>query len=257
MAELLFFGTCAGTEPQENSHHCSLAIRSNGAYYWFDAGENCSYTAHLMGADLLGVKAIFLSHTHMDHIGGLGNLLWNIRKLTEVTGRNVPEGRIRVIFPVLECWEHLLSLLRFTEGGFQCGFSLDVSQTRDGVVYDDGTVRVTAHHNLHCQTRENGEFTSYSYKIEVEGKSVVFSGDVQHIEELDALIGQGCDHLLMETGHHKVEDVCRYATRMGVGKLWFVHNGRELLNHREEAQKTIAALRPEAVICTDGLRAEL
>ena len=78
--KLYTFGCCAGTEPMENLHHTALAFEVGDTLYWFDAGESCSRTAHLMGIDLLKIKSIFISHTHMDHIGGLGNLLWNMRK---------------------------------------------------------------------------------------------------------------------------------------------------------------------------------
>ena len=82
--KIYFLGTCAGTEPMPDRKHASVAIECGDAIYWFDAGEGCSYTAHNMGLDLLRVKKIMISHTHMDHVGGLGNLLWNIRKLSSV-----------------------------------------------------------------------------------------------------------------------------------------------------------------------------
>ena len=77
-----FIGTCAGTEPMPGRKHASVVLESQDHLYWFDAGEGCSYTGHLMGLDLLKTGKIVISHTHMDHVGGLGNLLWNIRKLT-------------------------------------------------------------------------------------------------------------------------------------------------------------------------------
>ena len=73
-----FLGTCAGTEPIPGRQHMSFVIESNGALYWFDAGEGCSRTAYLNGLDLMGVKAVFISHPHMDHTGGLANLIWTI-----------------------------------------------------------------------------------------------------------------------------------------------------------------------------------
>ena len=53
----------------------------DGRLYWFDAGESCSHTGHLLGLDLTEVKSIFISHAHIDHVGGLAKLLWCMRKL--------------------------------------------------------------------------------------------------------------------------------------------------------------------------------
>ena len=68
--EIFVLGSCSGTEPQAGRHHTSWVLRYRNELYWFDAGENCSYTAHLAGLDLLTSRAVFISHPHIDHIGG-------------------------------------------------------------------------------------------------------------------------------------------------------------------------------------------
>ena len=88
-------GSCSGTEPYEGRHHTSVALETEKGLYWLDAGECCSYTAYLMGLDLLKTKGIFISHCHMDHVGGLGKLLWDIRKLTVVKSRKLLAKAIR------------------------------------------------------------------------------------------------------------------------------------------------------------------
>ena len=59
--KIYFLGTCAGTEPMPTRRHMSFVIESDQRYYWFDAGEGCSYTGHNLGIDLLAVKSIFIS----------------------------------------------------------------------------------------------------------------------------------------------------------------------------------------------------
>ena len=97
-----FLGTCAGTEPMPGRKHASIAVESGKNIYWFDAGEGCSYTAHLLGIDLLKVNKVVISHTHMDHVGGLGNLLWNIRKLVIMRKQLPLHGGIEVYLPNME-----------------------------------------------------------------------------------------------------------------------------------------------------------
>ena len=256
--KLYFLGTCAGTEPMPDRKHASVAIESGGEIYWFDAGEGCSYTAHNMGIDLLNVKKIVISHTHMDHVGGLGNLLWNIRKLSNVKKQNPHSGRIDVYLPNMETWEALLLLLRNTEGKFVTGYPICGTAVKEGVVFDDGKVKVTAYPNTHMRAEEQGICLSYSYRIECEGKRVVFSGDVGSYMDLNPVIGDGCDGLIIETGHFGIDAVRQYTADKQIGKLFFSHNGREILNDPAGSrQKVTAYFAHGAVICEDGMVFEL
>ena len=257
MARILIFGSCSGTEPEEGRHHVSFAVEAGNRYYWFDAGENCSYTAHLMGVDLLRVRSIFISHTHMDHVGGLGNLRWNIRKLCWVYQSAPADDTIRLFIPNLESWQGIFTMLRNTEGNFECNFALDVKRPEDGLIYQDENIRVTALHNGHLPDNEKGEHLAYSYRIETEGKSIVFSGDVGGPDDLNDLIGDGCDLLLMETGHHKVKTCCDYAEAHNVKQLTFLHHGREILDHEPTVQPALAACRLHPVISWDKMVIEL
>ena len=80
--KLTFLGTCSGTEPLPGIHHSSFVLQIGGLNYWFEAGENCVHKAAELGIDPLMTAALFISHHHIDHIGGLPNLLTCIRKLS-------------------------------------------------------------------------------------------------------------------------------------------------------------------------------
>lgn len=253
-----FFGTCAGTEPMPGRRHVSFAIETKGDIYWFDAGEGCSYTAHLMNVDLQSVRCVFISHTHMDHVGGLGNLFWNIRKLSGIY--NKMEGKkIELFIPNLKTWEGIMQVLKNTEGGFQCSFTINANQIVDGELYNQNGFRVTALHNHHLPREKGKPWRSFSFLIEAEGKKVVYSGDVKSVKDLDSLIEE-CDLLLMETGHHKVEDVCSYIKQEGkkVRMLGFIHNGRDiLLNSSTELQKAKDIFGEHVFITEDGTTMEI
>lgn len=255
------FGTCAGTEPIKGRHHLSFAFELKNGVYWFDAGETSSYTAHLMHVDLLKVRSVFISHTHMDHVGGLGNLMWNIRKISNIKERLPESAEIDVFIPNLSTFDGIMQVLKNTEGDFVCDFSFVPHQVTDGELYsssyDDFTVK--AYHNKHMAKRENEPWRSFSYEINAEGKRILFSGDTT-LSDVTELLDGKFDYFLMETGHHDSGDIARLLTegKKEVKNLFFIHNGRNILRDREvalsDAKKNFSG---NVVICEDGQTYEL
>ena len=245
-----FLGTCAGTEPMPDCKHASVIFEYNDAFYWFDAGEGCSYTAHNLGLDLLKTKTIFISHTHMDHIGGLGNLLWNIRKLYGVKKELPKYDPIRLYIPNEEVGDALLNhVLAHTEGNFKCDFSIEQHGVTEGVLFSDEAVCVTAYKNNHL-----ADGRSFSYRFQTDKSRIVYSGDVKDYRELDRAIGDGCDALTIETGHFKIADAYEYTKTKNIGKIFFTHNGREILYDRKGSEEKVRKLFGDrAGIAFDGM----
>ena len=261
--KLHVLGTCSGTEPIPDRRHVSFALEADDGLYWFDAGEGCSYTAHLMGVDLLALRALFISHAHADHIGGLPNLFSNVVKLNSreqdparrLDGRSVP-----VFLPAIHLWEGLWHFFGVAQGKPDTRMEFPVQLLSDGPVFDDGVLRVRALHNTHLGLpAEGAPWQCFSFRIEAEGKVLVYSGDVRDVRELDPLL-DGCDLLLMETGHHQVAPVCEYlAERIPrLGRLAFIHHGRAILEDPEGQLRLAQRILGERVLITsDGTTLDL
>jgi ribonuclease BN (tRNA processing enzyme) len=150
--------------------------------YWFDAGENCSYTAYLMGVDLLAVSDIFISHPHMDHVGGLGNLLWNIRKFSTQYNSLPRHGDVTVYLPNEETFNGTLSVLKNTEGNYKTEYRTIFQKITDRVLLKNEQIEVEARHNYHLEKTEDG-WQSFSFLITAENKKMIYSGDIRSVDD--------------------------------------------------------------------------
>jgi len=248
---LHIFGTCSGTEPYPGRHHTAFAFEHNKRLYWFDAGEGCAYTAHVMGVDLLRLRKVVISHPHIDHTGGLANLLWTVRKLIRVQKR-LPEHEIELLLPDLRLWDGVALLSGMGE-------EIQAREYADGLLFDDEGFCITALHNRHLQHEKGAPWRSFGFLVECEGKRVVYSGDTKDVDDYAPLM-DGCDLLLMETGHHHPPQVARELLERGIfpGKLAFIHHGRDFLDRYDEQARALEGIVPgRYVILEDATTLEV
>ena len=76
--------------------------------------------------------------------------------------------------------------------------------------------------------------------------------------DLDGALSEGCDALIIETGHFKVDEVYEYCKSKNVDKVLFSHCGKEILEHYEaSAQKLKDTFGDNAIICEDRMVIEI
>ena len=118
-----------------------------------------------------------------------------------------------------------------------------------GMVFSDDFVTVTAYKNNHL-----ADGRSFTYRFQTNKNCVVYSGDVKSYHELDEAIGDGCDALTIETGHFKIADVYEYTKTKNIGKIFFTHNGREILYDRAGCEEKVRKIfHGKAEIAFDGM----
>ncbi|MBN2211862.1 MAG: MBL fold metallo-hydrolase [Sedimentisphaerales bacterium] len=111
-------------------------------------------------------------------------------------------------------------------------FELDIIPINVGSVYKDDTIELSAGANKHMakiklyqdlkQKYPYFNMESYCFPIQVDGKKVVYSGDIDSLEELSPLL-PGADMLILEIAHIPPEDVFSYLKDRDVAKIVLTH----------------------------------
>ncbi len=239
-----FLGTAAGRVAVGERRHTSFVIEVNDGNYWFDAGEGCTQAAHQGGVGLLATRAIFITNMGMDHIAGLPRLLWTLRKLNlNDPARPLRDYCIELHLPYALAWSGIVEMLEVTtNNAFAHDFMLGISEYREGKIYTDANVTVTAVHNSHCGTpTRDHDWRSYGLRLGNGRQSVVYTGDVENLEEITPLVSEPCSLLLVDSSHQPIEAICAYLRDSGADykRLGLVHLSSDIIENPGRAREAV------------------
>lgn len=208
-ARFVTLGTGGGPIIRLRRSQPANALVIGDAVYLFDAGDGVQRQLRAAGIPLANLRAIFVSHHHLDHDAGLGPLLtarwlFNDYRPLPVIG---PPGTQHMIGALADA-EHAVELAPITIGGPAKPAIASTIAARDlapqmdqpTLVFEDSNIRVLAITNAHYHFPP-GEAASlsrsYAYRIEAGGRSIVFTGDTGWSENVVRL-ARGADLLVSE-----------------------------------------------------------
>jgi ribonuclease Z len=170
-------------------------------FFFFDLGSGALANFNGLGLPVTATTKVFLTHLHADHVGDMPTLVWSLAKAgrrdpVEVWGPagEIPELGTRSYAQHLDAahaWD--MQSLRGHPG--QSGAHTEVTEVpwdRTATVYERNGVRVSSFPVIHIL---NG---SVGYRLDFNGRSVVFSGDTRPCRPLVAAC-DGADLLIHET----------------------------------------------------------
>ena len=150
--------------------------------FFFDLGSGSLANYNGLGLPVTATTKVFLTHLHADHVGDMHTLVWSLAKAgrrdpVEVWGPagETPDLGTRSYTEHLQAahaWD--MQSLRGHPG--QSGAHTEVTEVpwdRTATVYDRNGVRVSSFPVIHIL---NG---SVGYRLDYNGRSVVFSGDTR------------------------------------------------------------------------------
>jgi ribonuclease BN (tRNA processing enzyme) len=256
---LTFFGTAAGYPTEKRGTTTSVGLWRGESLYLLDAGAGAAAQFSKMGVLPDAVCAIFVSHMHVDHVGGLAPLL----QLLQLCKRKRP---LVLCLPAegVEGFRDLLSLHYLLPDWL--GFDLEILEVSEGPGYDDGGVAVEAIPNRHLEQfaerlRETGESRrgdSFSYAVVADGKRVLFSADLAYAWEVPERV-KGADIAIVEIAHYQPEELGEALSGLALPRLVVTHVTRalEAVENELPARIKAAGYEGEVVVAHDGMELEV
>jgi len=246
---LTLLGTGGGPGGRADRSGIATLLEVDGHRYLIDAGGGVSRQLALAGVAEKDVPLVFLTHLHDDHYAGLLSLAsfaWSTRGAgLQVLGPKGTQELAQALGGVME----INARIRNAESGQSRPVAafLGARDLSPGPAFSDGTVTVKAMENSHYTLMDKARAPgaqSLSYRFDMGGRSVVFTGDTGPVAGL-AEFARGADVLVaemataadramvpppvqrhMDVEHLSPAQVGDLAAQAGVGKLVLSHVGK-------------------------------
>ncbi len=180
--------------PRRGQACAGVFVEAGGEKFLLDCGPGVPQNFTSLEVPFAAVDRVFVTHHHVDHIGGLdhfwiGGWTYGRRTPLRVWG---PPGTADIVACLRRtyAWDIKTRLDALPAGGHEIACTEFGS---DGVIHETpGGVRVTAFKVVHTEPQN-----TYGVKVEYRDRVFVFSGDTK---KCDALLEQaaGCDLLIHE-----------------------------------------------------------
>lgn len=208
-AVFITLGTRGGPIVVRDRSEPANAVVVGNAVYLFDVGDGVQRQLALAGLPLDNVRAIFVSHHHIDHNGGLAPLLitrWVLGALKPVPVIG-PPGTVAMVMGIFQAYR-ATELAPVAIGSRNTKLRATASPTdlpselgHPRVIFEDENIRVLAitndHYHFPAGSQSSRVARSYSFRIEARGRTIVYTGDTGPSANVTEL-ARGADLLVSE-----------------------------------------------------------
>lgn len=204
-SQFVTLGTMGGPVPDAERSQPANAILRGDRVYLVDTGDGTADQLGRAGLTLPAVRAVFLSHLHVDHVGGLAAII-GLRLQTETR-------QVLQIYGPPGTRELVSGIVASLQPSARAGYGIPghnwappanivaVTELRDGetIAVDDFPVKVAqnTHYDFAPGSLDDRNYKSYSFRFNLPDRSVVYTGDTGPSDAVEKL-AQGADLLVSE-----------------------------------------------------------
>jgi len=236
--QLTTLGTGSPLPDPERAGPATL-LRAGGRDLLFDCGRGVLLRCAAAQTGALFFDRVLLTHLHSDHVTDFNDIVtmrWAMSPTPNPLQVVGPVGTAGFVERTLEMLRDDIGYRLAHHDDLSWGPSCEVSEVSDGVVLDEGGVRIIAAPTDHSPVRP-----TVGYRVEEAGHAVVIGGDSVPCEGLDRLC-EGADiyvqtvvrpSLIAQIPVPRLQDILDYhssveqaadtAARAGVGTLVLTH----------------------------------
>lgn len=203
--ELVTLGTLGGPLPSPIRAQPANLLTNGANSYLIDSGDGAADAMVAAGASFASLRGIFLTHLHFDHIGGLFAVL-GLRFQLDTPGPltiHGPRGTRDLVNGLLAAMEPSAAVRYGVPGERHIppARNIEVVELTDMSAVRIGGIAVSAAVNSHYSfPPDSPEYTrhqSLSYRFDLPGRSIVFTGDTGPSPAVETLAA-GADLLVAE-----------------------------------------------------------
>ena len=211
--KLTFFGTSHGV-PAPDRFCTATLLECGGRAYLIDAGAPVADLLIRYGIPFEKLRAVFLTHMHLDHTSGL-------TQLCSLGNWYFTNSSWDIFLPEDEGIEAFRRLLLAGDKSLD-ETRIRFCRTAPGRIFSDEHIRVTAIPTLHMAAG----FPSFAYQVEGEGKRLIFTGDLHGPDASDfpaAAELEPSDAVICEMAHFGPEAVFPHVKKCPTRHFFFHH----------------------------------